>query len=56
MSFLLGTCNPYIIDDQCNFLLKIVESLLHNWIIISTLYYEHLKGIISFKTFIGREN
>lgn len=43
--FLLSTRNPEAPENQCNFPSKIIEALLHNRVVISTLHYEQLKGI-----------
>lgn len=43
--FLLSTRNPKYLENQCNFPSKIIEALLHNRIIVSTLHYEQLNGI-----------
>ena len=43
--FLLSTRNPESPENQCNFPSKIIEALLHNRIIISTLHYNQLEGI-----------
>lgn len=47
--FLLSTRNPEFPENQCNFPSKIIEALLHNRIIISTLHYEQLKGVKYFE-------
>lgn len=47
--FLLSTRNPEFPENQCNFPSKIIEALLHNRIIISTLHYEQLNGIDYFE-------
>lgn len=47
--FLLSTRNPNFPENQCNFPSKIIEALLHNRIIISTLYYSQLAEIRYFK-------
>ncbi len=47
--FLLNTRNPQSPENQCNFPSKIIESLLHNRIIVSTLHYKQLQGIRYFK-------
>lgn len=47
--FLLSTRNPEFPENQCNFPSKIIEALLHNRIIISTLHYEQLNGINYFE-------
>lgn len=43
--FLLSTRHPNYPENQCNFPSKIIEGLLHNRIIISTLHYSQLDGI-----------
>lgn len=43
--FLLSTRNPACSENQCNFPSKIIEALLHNRIVISTLHYRQLDGI-----------
>lgn len=43
--FLLSTRNPTCSENQCNFPSKIIEGLLHNRIIVSTLHYMQLNGI-----------
>lgn len=48
--FLLSTRNPNAPENQCNFPSKIIEALLHNRIIISTIHYEQLDGIRYFET------
>lgn len=47
--FLLSTRNPEFPENQCNFPSKIIEALLHNRIIVSTLHYEQLNGIKYFE-------
>ena len=47
--FLLSTRNPEYPENQCNFPSKIIEALLHNRIIVSTLHYEQLNGINYFE-------
>lgn len=47
--FLLSTRNPLFPENQCNFPSKIIEALLHNRIIISTLHYKQLDGIQYFE-------
>ena len=44
-SFLLSTRNPDSPENQCNFPSKIIEALLHNRIIISTIHYPQLDGV-----------
>lgn len=43
--FLLSTRDPDMLENQCNFPSKIIEGLLHNRIIISTIIYPQLKDI-----------
>ena len=43
--FLLSTRNPEMPENQCNFPSKIIEGLLHNRIIVSTIHYPQLDGI-----------
>ena len=47
--FLLSTRNPQFPENQCNFPSKIIEALLHNRIVISTLHYNQLDGIKYFE-------
>ena len=44
-TFVLSTRDPKSPENQCNFPSKIIESLLHNRIVISTIEYEQLKGV-----------
>ncbi len=44
-SFLLSTRNPDCPENQCNFPSKVMEALLHNRIVITTIDYEQLKGL-----------
>lgn len=50
ISFQLSTRDPNMPENQCNFPSKIIESLLHNRIIISTIEYKQLDGIKYFIT------
>lgn len=43
--FMLSTRDPKMPENQCNFPSKIIEGLLHNRIIMSTIDYPQLKGI-----------
>lgn len=43
--FLLSTRDPEMLENQCNFPSKIIEGLLHNRIIVSTIDYPQLKNI-----------
>lgn len=47
--FLLSTRSPEYPENQCNFPSKIIEALLHNRIVLSTLHYRQLDGIRYFK-------
>lgn len=47
--FLLSTRNPKALENQCNFPSKIIEGLLHNRIIVSTIDYPQLGSIKYFK-------
>lgn len=48
-TFVLSTRDPKYPENQCNFPSKIIESLLHNRIIVSTIYYPQLRGIKYFQ-------
>lgn len=43
--FLFSTRNPEFPENQCNFPSKVIEGLLHNRIIISTIHYNQLNGV-----------
>lgn len=45
VTFQLSLRNPDWGDNQCNFPSKIIEALLHNRIIISTIHYPQIEGI-----------
>lgn len=45
VSFLLSTRHPNYPENHCNFPSKIIEGLLHNRIVVSTLHYIQLEGI-----------
>jgi hypothetical protein len=47
--FLLSTRDPRIIENQCNFPSKVIEGILHNRIIVSTIHYAQLKGLNYFE-------
>jgi len=49
VSFQLSTRNPKCPENECNFPSKIMEALLHNRIVISTIHYEQLGSIRYFK-------
>lgn len=44
-TFVLSTRDPNFPENQCNFPSKIIESLLHNRIVVSTIQYKQLDGI-----------
>jgi hypothetical protein len=48
-TFLLSTRDESYPENQCNFPSKIIETLLHNRIVISTIAYKQLEGIKYFK-------
>lgn len=47
--FLLSTRDPNAPENKCNFPSKIIEALLHNRIVVSTLHYPQLDGINYFE-------
>ena len=47
--FLLSTRDPHYPENQCNFPSKVIEALLHNRIIVSTIHYPQLDGIKYFE-------
>lgn len=47
--FLLSTRDPKAPENQCNFSSKIIEALLYNRIIVSTIHYAQLDGIKYFE-------
>ena len=49
VTFLLTTRDGSYPENQCNFPSKIIETLLHNKIVISTITYKQLDGINYFK-------
>ena len=49
ITFQLSTRDPVSPENQCNFPSKIIEALLHNRIIISTIHYPQLNGINYFE-------
>jgi hypothetical protein len=49
VTFLLSTRDESYPENQCNFPSKIIETLLHNRIVISTIAYKQLDGINYFK-------
>lgn len=48
-SFVLSTRDPIFPENQCNFPSKVLEALLHNRIIISTIHYPQLDGVKYFE-------
>lgn len=50
ITFQLSTRNPEMPENQCNFPSKIIEALLHNRVIVSTIEYKQLEGIKYFKS------
>ena len=50
VSFQLSLRNPLWADNTCNFPSKIIEALLHNRGVISTILYEQIEGIKYIKT------
>lgn len=50
VTFQLSTRSPEMPENQCNFPSKIIESLLHNRIVISTIEYEQMEGVKYFVT------
>lgn len=49
VTFLLSMRDPNEEGNQCNFPSKVIEGILHNKIIISTIEYEQLEGLKYFK-------
>ncbi len=56
VSFQLSTRNPKCPENECNFPSKIMEALLHNRIVISTIHYEQLDGIRYFEVDADEKN
>lgn len=50
VSFQLSLRNPLWADNTCNFPSKIIEALLHNRGVVSTMSYEQIEGINYIKT------
>lgn len=50
VSFQLSLRNPMWADNTCNFPSKIIEALLHNRGVVSTMNYEQIEGIKYIKT------
>lgn len=48
-TFIFSTRDPSFPENQCNFPSKILEALLHNRVIISTIHYNQLEGIKYFE-------
>ena len=49
VSFVMSMRNPKLIENKCNFPSKIIEAILHNKIIVSTIHYEQLNGLKYFE-------
>ena len=45
ITFQLSTRDPKAPENQCNFPSKIIEALLHNRVVVSTIHYPQLNGI-----------
>jgi len=56
VTYQLSTRDESYPENQCNFPSKIIESLMHNRIVISTIAYEQLDGIKYFKVDSDCEN
>lgn len=56
VSFQLSTRNPKCPENECNFPSKIMEALLHNRIVVSTIHYEQLNGIRYFEVDADEKN
>lgn len=50
VTFQLSLRNPDWGDNSCNFPSKIIEALLHNRIVVSTIHYNQINGIKYFET------
>lgn len=55
-TFMLSTRDASFPENQCNFPSKIIEGLLHNRIIVSTIKYSQLQGIQYFKISSGLDD
>lgn len=49
-TFQLSTRDPKFPENQCNFPSKVIETLLHNRVVISTIEYKQIEGVKYFKT------
>lgn len=49
VTYVLSTRNPKCPENQCNFPSKIIEALLYNKIVVSTIHYPQLDGINYFE-------
>jgi len=56
VTFLLSTRDESYLENQCNFPSKIIETLLNNRIVISTIEYRQLEGVKYFKVDSNCEN
>lgn len=54
-TFILSTRDPSFPENTCNFPSKILEALLHNRIIISSIHYPQLDGIRYFEVSIDKD-
>ena len=50
VTFQLSLRNPDWGDNSCNFPSKVIEALLHNRIVISTIHYNQINGLKYFET------
>ena len=48
-TFLLSTRDENYPENQCNFPSKIIEALLHNRVVISTIEYQQISGILYYR-------
>jgi hypothetical protein len=49
VTFQLSTRDPKSVENQCNFPSKVIEALLHNLAVVSTIDYPQIEGINYFK-------
>ena len=54
-TFILSTRDPSFSENQCNFPSKILEALLHNRVIVSSIHYPQLEGMKYFEVPIDKE-
>lgn len=55
VTFVLSTRNNAFPENQCNFPSKIIESLLHNRAVISTIAYDQIREVNYFKVSSNKE-